>query len=142
MSRVFTAKNPAPVIGRKGSAGWPELRAEVHTRANGIGGYLSSNYALTNADGQTCWDWRATILSDGVYSIEDAAGDFYPLVVRLPHGRFLAGWTMGEGMVTDIPTIDILTDEDEAKGLAKECARIAAEREAEYQAEQDQEDEF
>lgn len=133
---MFSAKNPSAVIGRKGAPGWPELRGEIHTKAHGIGGYLSKTNTLTNADGATCWEWRATILTDGAYSVEDAAGDFYPLVVRMPHGRFLAGWTMGEGMITSIPELDIVTDEDEAKALARECARIAAEHEAEYQEEQ------
>lgn len=57
------------------------------------------------------------------------------LVLRLPHGRFLAGWTMGEGMASACEE-RLYHDIAEAAQAADELARIAAEREREYQAQE------
>lgn len=55
------------------------------------------------------------------------------IIVRLNHGRgFLVGWTMGEGMAASIDS-DILTDETEARRVAKSRCKDAAESECEYQ---------
>ena len=59
------------------------------------------------------------------------------IVIRLTHGRFLTGWSMGEGMASSID-YGIYTDEIEAARAADSEAETAAEREREYQAEQDE----
>ena len=55
------------------------------------------------------------------------------IVVRLTHGRMLAGWTMGEGMCASIECDEIFTDEIEAARCADGLAESAAESEREYQ---------
>ena len=55
------------------------------------------------------------------------------IVLRLPRSRgFLAGWTMGEHMITEIDVSWIHDDEIEAALAADEMAESAAEREREY----------
>lgn len=54
------------------------------------------------------------------------------IVVRLPHGRFLAGWSMGERMASAVDGT-IYTDEVEAAYAADEEARVAAEKQIEYE---------
>jgi len=53
------------------------------------------------------------------------------IVIYLPHGKFLAGWTMGEGMISYYSG-DIYCDEEEAAWAANEEARMAAEKEQVY----------
>lgn len=55
------------------------------------------------------------------------------IVVRLTHGRMLAGWSMGEGMYASIECDEIFTDEIEAARYADGLAESAAESEREYQ---------
>lgn len=51
------------------------------------------------------------------------------IVLRLPKGRgFLAGWTMGKGMATEIDVSWVHEDEIEAARAADERAERAAER--------------
>jgi hypothetical protein len=70
----------------------------------------------------------------GYYTDEHGHGDtMQPCVALLPHGRFLAGWTMGEGMFTDFES-GVYTDEREAWISAHYVTDSAAEREREYQA--------
>ena len=55
------------------------------------------------------------------------------IVLRLPRSRgFLAGWTMGEHMITEIDVSWIHDDEIEAALAADGMAEFAAEREREY----------
>lgn len=65
----------------------------------------------------------------------DEFTSFRGLVLRLPHGRFLAGWTMGERMASAVES-QLFDDEHEAAMHADECARVAAEHEADYQADE------
>ena len=61
------------------------------------------------------------------------------IVFRLPSNRgFLAGWTMGTEMITELE-YDIYSDEIDAANAADECARIAAERQIEFEAKENQE---
>lgn len=53
------------------------------------------------------------------------------IVVRLPHNRFLAGWSMGEGMASCVDG-DIYDDERSAALAADSLAERAAEDEREY----------
>lgn len=57
------------------------------------------------------------------------------LVVRLPHGKFLAGWSMGIGMCASVEG-DIYDDIKEAAYAADSIAEDTAEKEREYQEEQ------
>lgn len=57
------------------------------------------------------------------------------IVLRLPHGRFLAGWAMGERMAAEVGAT-VYTDEDEAAHAADEEARIAADAQREWEAEE------
>lgn len=55
------------------------------------------------------------------------------IVVRLTHGRMLAGWSMGEGMASAIECDEVFTDEIEAARRADGLAESAADAEREYQ---------
>jgi hypothetical protein len=55
------------------------------------------------------------------------------LVLRLPHGRYLVGWSMGIGWASAVETDCIYDDMTEAAYAADESARIAAEKERAYQ---------
>jgi hypothetical protein len=62
-------------------------------------------------------------------------------VLRLPHNRgFLAGWTMGKGMASSVD-FEIYQEEQDAWRAADSMAENAADKEREYQASQDQEEE-
>ena len=54
------------------------------------------------------------------------------IILRLPHGRFLAGYSMGEDMASGVDST-VYTDEDEARHAADEEARIAADRQREHE---------
>lgn len=70
----------------------------------------------------------------GYYTDEHGDETLQPMLALLPHGRMLAGWTMGEGMATDFDTSDVFTDERDAWIAAHHMAERDAEREREYQA--------
>jgi hypothetical protein len=59
----------------------------------------------------------------------------FGIVIFLPHGRFLAGWSMGEGMGSSYDG-EIYTDAEEAARAADSLAENAAECEREYQEEE------
>jgi hypothetical protein len=64
----------------------------------------------------------------------DEGCEFIPVIALLPSGRgYLAGWTMGAGMVGMLDAT-IWARSDDACDAAKEEARIACEREAEANA--------
>lgn len=60
------------------------------------------------------------------------------IVVALPHGRFLAGWSMGEGMASDVDAT-LYDSEQDAARAADSMAEAAAERERDYQEQQAEE---
>lgn len=63
------------------------------------------------------------------------------IVMRLPHNRgFLAGWSMGDGMISEIEYI-IYDDEHDAAHAADNIAEAVAEKEREFQ-ESQEEDNF
>ena len=100
---------------------------------NGRGFYLSDA-------GQpfTRWEWcdninGARINHTGWWTDEYCDSKIRGIVVRLPHGRFLAGWSMGEGMASSIDP-DVYDDIIEAARAADSIAEDAADRECEYQA--------
>ena len=107
---------------------------------NGRGFYLSDA-------GQpfTRWQWAddvegASIRHTGWWT--DDYGDsekIRGIVVLLPYGRFMAGWSMGEGMASTIEP-GVFDDIDDAARMADEHARVAADNEREYQATQGEND--
>ena len=65
-------------------------------------------------------------------------------MILLPHGRYMAGWSMGEGMASTLEP-GVFDAIDEAAQMADEHARVAAENvaaenEREYQATQGEND--
>ena len=89
----------------------------------------------------TRWQWAddvegAHISHSGWFTDDYGTGDkIRGIVVLLPHGRFMAGWSMGEGMASTIEP-GVFDAIDEAAQMADEHARVAAENEREYQASQ------
>ena len=87
----------------------------------------------------TRWQWAddvegAHISHSGWFT--DDHGDsekIRGIVVRLPHGRFMAGWSMGEGMASSLDP-DVYDDIIDAARAADSIAEDAADREREYQA--------
>ena len=60
--------------------------------------------------------------------------------MRLPHNRgFLAGWSMGEGMISEIE-YTVYDDERDAAWAADSLAENAAEKEREFQESQEEEE--
>jgi hypothetical protein len=60
------------------------------------------------------------------YRLEDDT-EVKALVARLPHNKFLAGWSLGEGMASEL-SYSIFEDEEEARYAAMEEARVCYER--------------
>lgn len=106
---------------------------------NGRGFYLSDA-------GQpfTRWQWAddvegAHISHSGWFT--DDYGDsekIRGIVILLPHGRYMAGWSMGEGMASTIEP-GVFDDIVDAARVADSIAENAADREREYQAQQETE---
>ena len=104
----------------------------------GIGFYL-------NSDGgpQLRWKWcddvaPSSIDHTGWYTDEHGDSErIRGVVFYLPHGLCLSGWSMGEGMATEINTSEIFDNELDAASDADEEARIAAENEREYREKED-----
>lgn len=91
--------------------------------------YLDSDFTLAR------WKWAdetdARIDHTGWYTDEHGDADkIRGLVVLLPHGCFLAGWSMGENMISFVER-EIYTDETEAAYAADSLAEYAAEKERE-----------
>lgn len=60
------------------------------------------------------------------------------IVVRLPHGRFLAGWSMGDGMASTVAS-EVYTSPKDAAYAADSLAETDAERERAHQEAQEAE---
>lgn len=101
-----------------------------------------------NSDGQpfTRWQWCDDVPGvriDHTGWFTDEYGDsekIRGIVVALPHGRFLAGWSMGEGMASTVDA-DVYDTAEDAAFAADSMAEHAAEDEREYHAQQDEENE-
>lgn len=102
--------------------------------ADGWSFYLDSDFAPGLR-----WQYAdevAKIRHKGWFCDEHGDQTIRGIVLALPHGRgWLAGWTMGEEMSSCVER-GIYDDQEEAGQIADECARIAAEREQEFQAEE------
>lgn len=110
---------PKPITG-----GAHPGRGGYHSRA-GIGGLRRVEYA-DDISG-------AGIRHNGWFCDEFGGETIRGIVVRLTHGRMLAGWSMGEGMCASIECDEVFTDEIEAARYADGLAESAAESEREYQ---------
>ena len=89
---------------------------------------------------QWCDDACSSIRHTGWWFDDECDEKIRGIVVLLPHGRFMAGWSMGEGMASTIEP-GIFDDIDEAARMADEHARVAADNECEYQESQETENE-
>lgn len=107
--------------------------------SHGLGFYLDSD-GMPGLRWQWCDEVKGASIrhkgwftSEGGWDGETARG----IVFRLPHGRgFLAGYSLGEGMCGSLE-YDIYPDEVDAAYAADSYAENVAEREREYQAEQE-----
>lgn len=108
-------------------------------RDGGMGFYLDS-------DGMPGlrWAWCddvARIRHTGWFCDDFQDTKIRGLVMRLPHGRgFLAGWSMGEGMASEIE-YSIYADEESAAWAADSLAEAAADSEREYRENEESEEE-
>lgn len=75
------------------------------------------------------WEWAS---DTEWYCDEFGDQTMRGIILRLPHGRFLAGYSMGESMSSGV-SATLYTDESEARAAADEEARTTAESEREYQ---------
>ena len=87
-----------------------------------------------------CDDIDSSIRHTGWWTDDDSIDNIRGIVILLPHGRYMAGWSMGEHMASAIEP-GIFDDIDEAARMADEHARCAAEHEREYRQEPDDEPE-
>ncbi len=123
-TRIERAKNP--VCGPYYHSPKP-----ISGKHAGKGFYLDS-------DGQpfTRWQWADDVVNlhhTGWFCDEFQDTKLRGIVARLPHGRgFLAGWSMGEGMASEIDGY-IYADEADAARVADNMAENAADAEREYQ---------
>lgn len=87
---------------------------------------------------QLPWEWsdnsRMPVRSAGWF-IDDCQGEtIRGVVFKLPKGRgYLAGWSMGEGMISELDKTAVYDSGDDAAHAADDLARDAAEVEREYQ---------
>ena len=98
--------------------------------ANGRGFYLG-DAGQPFARWKWCDDVARSINHTGWFC-GDYGSKIRGIVVYLPHGRFLAGWAMGEGMTASVDA-DLYDDETSAAHAADLMAENAAEKEREYQ---------
>lgn len=73
-----------------------------------------------------------TIQHTGWYCDEYQSDTIGGLVVLLPHGRFIAGWTMGDKMASSVHCDIVYDDELTAALQADTIAEQTAERERDY----------
>ena len=83
----------------------------------------------------TRWKWADDVVRlrhTGYFCDLHADQTIRGIVAILPHNRFLAGWSMGEGMASEVDGSIYDTPEDAAHA-ADSMAEYVAEREREYQ---------
>lgn len=117
----------------------PYYHAPIPNRPSrmGIGFYMASSSVAVGAYtmGDGCIDLRIEEAGGG-YSHNDGHTSFSGIVARLPKGRgFLAGWTMGEGMLSCLDGT-IYADEYDARCAAKNEAEHACELDADCDSEE------
>lgn len=126
------------------ACGKAALRRKAQTRKH-CGGYYhapkpgsDSRGFYLDSDGQpfTRWVWcdqveGVRINHKGWFCDDDQFQTIRGFVARLSHGRYLAGWSMGEGMASGVD-YRVFTDETEAARAADSMAEGVAESEREY----------
>ena len=103
--------------------------------------YLSS-------DGMPSLRWQyaddisgASVKHCGWFTNEFCDETIRGIVFRLPHSRgFLAGWTMGEGMISEV-SYTVWDNERDAAHDSDRMAELAAERQREFEEEEEEEEE-
>ena len=78
-----------------------------------------------------CDDIDSSIRHTGWWFDDDCNDKIRGIVILLPHGRYMAGWSMGEGMASTLEP-GVFEDIEDAARMADEHARCAAEHEREY----------
>lgn len=77
---------------------------------------------------------RRAVTHSGWYSDDLSSETIRGVVFKLPKGRgFLAGWSMGVGMSSELSKTEVFDSADCAAHAADDLARVAAEVEKEYQ---------
>jgi hypothetical protein len=107
-------------------------------RYDGFSGYLSSDGTrLSGMRVREASEYRSYGRSSSpkFYCDSHQSEMMYGIVILLPHSRYLAGWTMGEGMSTCVEA-KLYDDLEEAAYDAHRLAESAAEREREYMEEE------
>ena len=104
-----------------------------------IGGYLKGTTLEAGA-----WQLRVSLTPPkslgrfantfGYYLDDDCDETVRPMVALLPHGRYLAGTTLGEGMSSGVDASWVHETEREAWRAAYDMAEREAEDEREYRA--------
>lgn len=99
----------------------------------GLTFYLESDFMLGSR-----WQWAdqvdERIRHTGWWCDDDGDGwKLRGLVIALSHGRWLAGWSMGEGLASFVEA-RVVWNPREAARLADRLAELAAEEEREHQA--------
>lgn len=106
------------------------------SRGNGLAFYLASDFAPGLR-----WQWADDVCRSISHTgwFTDEFGDsetIRGIVCRLPKSRgFLAGWSMGEGMASELDAT-VYDDEEDAARAADSMAESAAEHQREYEAEE------
>lgn len=99
--------------------------------------YLDSDFMVMGR-WEYCDEISRSIRHTGWYINQDCDDKIRGIVAKLSNGRFLAGYTMGNCMITTINK-KVFHDELDAALYADELARVAAEQEQEYQLENESE---
>jgi hypothetical protein len=125
--RLASAKNPS-------TGGY--YHAPTPNKNIGQGFYLDSD-GMMGLRWQWCDDVCKAIDHTGWYSDEHSDSEkIRGLVMRLPRSRgFLPGWSMGEGMASEVDSTIYDTEEDAARA-ADSMAERAAERQRDFEAEE------
>jgi hypothetical protein len=100
-----------------------------------------------HGDGQPFrrWEWADEVSGvrighTGWFCDQHQDSKIRGIVVSLPHGRFLAGWSMGENMASSVDGT-VYNNAQDAAYAADSMAESAAEQEREYQERQEEEQE-
>jgi hypothetical protein len=119
--RLESRKHSGPYYGKPAYAGIDKYRSF----------YLGSDFMP-----ELRWEWADEVVRlnhTGWYCDNYQDETIRGIVLRLPHNRgFLAGWSMGEGMMSEIE-LDIYPDQESAAYAADSSAEYAAERQREHE---------
>lgn len=158
---MLSRQRPLPTEFHFAGFAWPRYLAELprgteqarKDRYKHTGGYYHAPKPNTDGKGFYLasagmpglrWQWAdeawSGIKHTGWFT-DDFCGDkIRGVVFALPHGRgWLAGWSMGESMASELEYA-IYDDVSDAASAADSLAQYAAERERDYQASQDDDD--